>query len=81
MFSLNQIGCKKADCPTLAGGTMRAPALVSLRIIDGRLSNAKGPVVTSRVFQLTITDNKETLDVVIDMYLVFILFVTTSTFG
>lgn len=60
---------------------MRAPALVSLRITDGRLSNAKGPVVTCRVFQLTITDNKETLDVIISMHLVFILFVTTSTFG
>ena len=45
------MGQKKADYPMLRGGVLSAPALVTLRITDGREGRAGAPVEMSKALQ------------------------------
>lgn len=46
-FHCNQVGYMKVDYPTLTSGVVMAPALATLRIINGREGRAEALVVRS----------------------------------
>ena len=51
-FHYNQLGHKKVDFLRLMSGVVRAPALVTLRITDGRKGREYALVVRSQALQL-----------------------------
>ena len=64
-FHYNQVGHKKADCPRLMGGAMSAPALVTLRITDGRKGRAEALAVRSRALQLQAGEARVSSDAIV----------------
>lgn len=74
-FHCNKRVHKKVDFLSLSAGALAAPFPTTLRITDGLQGQLEVPIVRNRSFQLTVEEACLSLDVVIDMYLLHILFI------
>ena len=69
-FQCHQLGHKKANCRTLTGGGLQAPAPTTMRITDGR--QGRGPVQKAKTvaYQLTAEEAVEAPRVITGTFLV-----------
>ena len=75
-FHLNKRGHKKANCLSLAGRVVATPALMTLEITNGCLGKANALLVRNRAFQLLAEEARTIVEVVTDMYLSLISFIS-----
>ena len=68
-FHCHQLGHVKANCPTLTGGGVQAPAPTTLRITDGKQGRAPVQKAKTIAYQMTAEEAAEAPRVITGTYL------------